>query len=208
MGNARIITYIIDDDADVCRSLAMLLVAEGFDARTFTTAEAFLDTVPVLPPGIIVTDVRMPGMSGVELIAALSQHERSDPVIVITGHADVPLAVQALKAGAVDFIEKPFVADVILSAVRMCATSDQAEARRLLASLTKREMEVFGYLVDGATNKRIALDLGISPRTVEIYRANVMEKMGAASLSRLVRLGVDAGIGQSHSMPTMFDREV
>ncbi|URW75575.1 response regulator [Sphingomonas donggukensis] len=202
-------TYIIDDDAEVCRSLAMLLAAEGFDARTFASAESFIDSLPALVPGIILTDVRMPGMTGIELLAALPAHDRTDPVVVMTGHADVPLAVQALKGGAADFIEKPFVADAIVSAIRHCAAADQSEARRMLASLTKRELEVFVYLVDGATNKRIALELGISPRTVEIYRAKVMEKMQASSLSRLVRLGVEAGLGHDVSAaPVMLNRQV
>lgn len=196
MQNGKTRIYIIDDDPDVCRSLMLLLSAEGFEPRTFPTAESFLDTVPTLPRGIVITDVRMPGMGGIELIPALAEMERRDAVIVMTGHADVPLAVKALKAGAAHFIEKPFTTETIVSAIEDCAASTEPETGPLLALLTRREREVFGYLVDGATNKRIALELGISPRTVEIYRAKLMEKMQVNSLSRLVRLGVEAGLAR------------
>lgn len=195
MANGKIRIYIIDDEPDICCSLAMLLNAEEFDARTFTAVDAFVDTLDVLPTGIIVTDVRMPGADGIDLIEMMLARDRRDPVIVMTGHADVPLAVRALRAGAVDFIEKPFAADAIITAIRRCAQVGKSDARMLFTSLTKREVEVFAHLVDGSSNKQIALHLGISPRTVEIHRASVMEKMRATNLPRLVRLGVEVGLG-------------
>lgn len=192
--NSKSLVYIIDDEPDICRSLAMLLAAEDFDARTFTSVHLFLGSLAILPPGVVVTDVRMPVMDGIELMEAMAARDREDPVIVMTGHADLPLAIRALRAGAADFIEKPFAADAIVSAIRRCAQPDHSEARDLFAALTKREVEVFTQLVDGASNKQIAINLGISPRTVEIHRASVMDKMHANSLSRLVRLGLEVGL--------------
>ena len=186
--------YIIDDEPEVCRSLMMLFNGVGMDARTFNSAESFLGALDRLPLGVVVSDVRMPGLDGISLIAALGDRGRDDPVIVISGHADVPVAVQALKAGAIDFIEKPFEAETIIGSVSAASATPKAKTQQMLASLTGREMDVFTFLMDGASNKHIALELGISPRTVEVYRANLMEKLHATSLSRLVRLGVEAGI--------------
>ncbi|MCY7339032.1 MAG: response regulator [Sphingomonas bacterium] len=195
------VVHVIDDDEAARHSLAFLLECADFDVRSYETAVAFLKAVPSMEHGCIVTDVRMPEMSGVELIGRLRALAVPDPVIVITGHADVPLAIQAMKAGVADFIEKPFSDDVILAAVRAALTRqsdrDQARAGRdrvaaLLETLSPREREVLEGLVDGRANKVIAFDLDISARTVEVYRANVMTKMKAASLSELVRMVMTA----------------
>ena len=193
--------HVIDDDDAARHSLSFLLECADFKVRSYETAVVFLKAVPSMEHGCIVTDVRMPEMSGVELIGRLKALAVPDPVIVITGHADVPLAIQAMKAGVVDFIEKPFSDDVILTAVRAAlardADRDQTRADRdriaaLLETLSRREAEVLEGLVDGRANKVIAFDLDISARTVEVYRANVMTKMKAASLSELVRMVMTA----------------
>jgi two-component system response regulator FixJ len=188
--------HVIDDDDAVRDSLAFLLETADLTVRTYDSALAFLAALPV-EHGCIVTDVRMPDMSGVELVRKLKSLDVPDPVIVITGHADVPLAVEAMKAGVADFIEKPFDDEVILGAIRSALASGGRDVERhaergridaLLASLSGRESEVLEGLVAGHANKVIAFDLGISARTVEVYRANVMTKMQAASLSELVRM--------------------
>ena len=189
--------HIIDDDEAARDSLAFLLDCAGLAVRSYESAAEFLKAVPTMEHGCIITDVRMPGMSGVELIGRLKALAVADPVIVITGHADVPLAIQAMKAGVADFLEKPFSDDAILGAVRSALSRrtdvNQAKAERdqilnLLATLSQREREVLDGLVEGRANKVIAFDLGISARTVEVYRANVMTKMKAGSLSELVRM--------------------
>jgi two-component system response regulator FixJ len=191
------VVHVIDDDESARHSLAFLFDCAGLVVRTYESAIEFLEAVPTREQGCIVTDVRMPDMSGVELIGRLKSLGVPDPVIVITGHADVPMAIQALKAGVADFIEKPFSDDAILNAVRsaLARASERAEARvegeRLaagLAALSQREREVLDGLVEGHANKVIADDLGISPRTVEVYRANVMTKMQAGSLAELIRM--------------------
>jgi two-component system response regulator FixJ len=182
-------------------SLLFLLECAGLEARSYESALAFLDRLEAMERGCIVTDVRMPGMSGLELVAALKAKAIADPVIVITGHGDVPLAVEAMKAGVSDFLEKPFDDQQLLSAVRRALdasgsiVAQQAERREIeerVAALSGREREVLDGLVEGKPNKIIAFDLGISARTVEIYRANVMTKMQAKSLSELVRMSLSA----------------
>jgi two-component system response regulator FixJ len=194
--------HVVDDDEAMRHSLAFLLETAGHDVRTYSSAIEFLEAVPGMERGCIVTDVRMPGLSGLEMVERLKAMRVSDPVIVITGHADVPLAVQAMKAGVSDFIEKPFVQEVLLSAIRAALAKGsgsraQEEGRRLvldrLEALSERERQVLDGLVEGKPNKIIAFDLGISARTVEIYRANVMTKMQAGSLSELVRMAMLAG---------------
>ena len=191
------VVHVIDDDEAARQSLAFLLDCAGLAVRSYESAAEFLKAVPTMEHGCIITDVRMPGMSGVELIGRMKALAVADPVIVITGHADVPLAIQAMKAGVADFLEKPFSDDAILGAVRSALSRrtdvNQAEAERdqilnLLATLSQREREVLDGLVEGRANKVIAFDLGISARTVEVYRANVMTKMKAGSLSELVRM--------------------
>ena len=192
---------IIDDDEAVLDSLRVLLEAEGFDVQTFERASTFLQRFEGKLPRCLVTDVRMPGMDGLELLQALSARGPLPPVIVITGHGEVPMAVQAMKLGARDFLEKPFdphallasVRDALTTPARLAATTDP-EIHGRLELLTPREREVLEQLVIGRSNKGIARELAISPRTVEIHRARVMEKMRAQSLSQLVRMAFAAGI--------------
>jgi two-component system response regulator FixJ len=193
--------YVIDDDDAVRDSLSFLLASARMRVETFPRAAAFLAAVPPDGAGCVVTDIRMPEMSGLELLQRLGAEGSRLPVIVITGHADVPLAVEAMKLGAADFIEKPFGEDTLLAAVRAALDrqkhdgekeSQQSRARSLIATLSAREKQVLDGLVAGHPNKTIAFDLGISPRTVEIYRANVMTKMQAGSLSELVRMALGA----------------
>jgi two-component system response regulator FixJ len=191
------VVHVIDDDESARQSLEFLLDCAGFSVRSYESAVDFLRAVPTMEHGCIITDVRMPEMSGVELISRLKAMAVPDPVIVVTGHGDVPLAIQAMKAGVTDFIEKPFSDDAILGAVRAALARDkdrnEAQAERdrivaLLGTLSQREREVVDKLVEGCANKVIAYDLDISPRTVEVYRANAMTKMQASSLSELVRM--------------------
>ncbi|MEZ5785758.1 MAG: response regulator FixJ [Xanthobacteraceae bacterium] len=201
--SAEAVVHVIDDDEAVRRSLDFLLQSAHFKTRTYETALAFLNALPDIPSGCIVTDVKMPEMSGVELLRHLRNKNLRIPVIIITGHADVPMAVDAMKSGAADFLEKPFGDEVLLKAVRAALASaenvkeredEKAELQRRFETLSKREREVLEGLVAGKPNKTIAFDLGISPRTVEIYRANVMTKMRAVSLSELVRMTMIAGV--------------
>jgi two-component system response regulator FixJ len=193
------VVHVIDDDADVRQSLAFLLSTAGFAVRLHESAVAFLKALPQAQPGCVVTDIRMPEIDGLELQRRLREARSGFPVIVITGHADVALAVQAMKAGAVDFIEKPFDDEVLLSAIRVALSRHLRDSerqtrlemvRQRLHLLSEREREVLTGLVAGKPNKIIASDLGISARTVEVYRANVMTKMQADSLSDLVRMAL------------------
>ena len=195
------IVHVIDDDEAVRDSLAMLLDAVGFSVTAHVSAAAFLDRLDRAPSGCIVTDVCMPEVSGLDLLRRLSDRLAQFPVIVLTGEADVPMAVEALKNGARDFIEKPYPPDAIIEAVSRALERMQAdtgremqrvETARRIAALSAREREVLQGLLDGASNKEIARELGISPRTVEAYRANLMMKMGADSLSELVRMALEA----------------
>lgn len=192
----EIVVHVIDDDAAVRDSIAFLLETADLEVRTHESAVAFLDA-PDLAPGCIVTDVRMPEMTGIELAQRLRESGSREPVIIITGHADVPLAIEAMHAGVADFIEKPFDDELLLAAIRRVvnqageAASAETERRELAArfdSLSGRERDVLKGLVEGHANKVIAYDLDISPRTVEVYRANLMSKMQAGSLSELVRM--------------------
>lgn len=191
------IVYVVDDDESARHSLEFLLDVAGIRVRAFASADAFLKSSPPLAGACVVTDVRMPGTSGVELAEKLQQRDAAVPVIVITGHADVPLAIQAMKAGAADFIEKPFDDETMLAAIRKALTdctgaeqirNERREVLDRLALLSVREREVVDGLVEGKANKVIAFDLDISPRTVEVYRANAMMKMQARTLSDLVRM--------------------
>jgi two-component system response regulator FixJ len=197
------VVHVIDDDDAIRESLAFLLESAELDVRTYESANAFLEALPHDVHGCVVTDIRMPGVSGIELLRHLRTMGVALPVIVITGHADVALAVEAMKSGAIDFIEKPFDDDSFLSTIRSALRRHEKDSRReaerseihsRLAALSGRERQVLEGLVAGYPNKTIAFDLGISARTVEIYRANVMTKMQATSLSDLVRMALVAGV--------------
>jgi two-component system response regulator FixJ len=199
----EVIVHVIDDDEAVRDSLAFLLRSAKIQVRTHESAAMFLDTPLELTSGCVITDVRMPGIDGIELLRRLRQQDLQVPVIVMTGHGDVPLAVEAMKIGAADFLEKPFDDDALLDAVRSALSrrvegaqhdAERAAIRERLTALSNRERQVLEGLIDGYPNKTIAYDLGISPRTVEIYRANLMTKMGAKSLSELVRLALIGGV--------------
>jgi two-component system response regulator FixJ len=200
------VVHVVDDEEAVRRSLAMLLESAGYDAQTYSGAQPLLTACgpngQALAPGCLVLDVRMPGMDGLTLMEELAKRGVVVPVVIVTGHADVPLAVRAMRAGAVDFLEKPYTEDRLLEAVEKALTADtQASQRRVettkalqqVATLSPREKEVLQALVDGKANKVIAHDLGISPRTVEVHRANLMDKLAARSLPELVRIGLAAG---------------
>jgi len=191
--------HIVDDDASVRDSLAMLLEAAGFSTRTYESAESFLIAAAEHATGCVLTDVRMPGLDGLAMQRRLAEQGSTLPVIVMTGHGDVPIAVAALKTGAVDFLEKPFddthllkaVGDAVAASLRAHeAALDSASLATRLDTLTPREREVLDHLLAGHPNKTIAYDLGTSPRTVEVHRARIMDKMGARSLAELVRMVV------------------
>ena len=196
------VVYVLDDDDAARESLAFLLSSSQLPVRTYNSASAFLTSLPQMVSGCIITDVRMPDVSGIDLLKRLTELDIKIPVIVITGHGDVPLAVEAMKLGAVDFFEKPFDGDKIVAAVQAALSdwrkgadrqAEKADLHNRLATLSAREKDVLAGLVAGNPNKTIAYDLGISPRTVEIYRANVMTKMKAGSLSELVRMALLPG---------------
>jgi two-component system response regulator FixJ len=196
------LVHVIDDDDAARDSLEFLLKSAKIDVRTYDSANAFLRSVSE-DAGCIITDVRMPGLSGVDLLRQLKARGSTMPVIVITGHGDIQLAVEAMKIGASDFLEKPFDDEVLLASVKSALGQLEKDAKResersdlnnRVASLSARERDVLEGLVAGKPNKIIAFDLGISPRTVEIYRANVMTKMDAGSLSELVRMALLAGL--------------
>jgi two-component system response regulator FixJ len=198
------VVYVIDDDEGARHSLEFMIDCAGLAVRSFASADAFLAAAPPLDHACIVTDVRMPGMTGIELAQELKRQGKQVPVIIITGHADVPLAVQAMHAGASDFIEKPFADDAMLNAIRSALAkradgdeirADRDRVQQLMATLSTREREVVEGLVAGEANKAIAFDLGISARTVEVYRANAMLKMQAKTLSDLVRMVTIAKLG-------------
>ena len=195
--------FIIDDDPGVRDSLLVLLRSEGIRARGFASGVDFFKNLPEDATACVITDVRMPDMEGGEVVRRLTQMRgHAWPVIVITGHADVPMAVQMMKAGVIDFIEKPFEPGRLIETVRGCLTqlndvdheqATRAAAELRLTRLTPRERQVFDALIHGHSNKAIALELDISPRTVEVFRAKVMTKMEADSLSALVRMGLILG---------------
>ncbi|QOZ11149.1 response regulator FixJ [Bradyrhizobium sp. CCBAU 51765] len=195
--------YVIDDDAAMRDSLNFLLDSAGFGVTLFDDALAFLEALPGLAFGCVVSDVRMPGLDGIELLKRMKAQQSPFPIVIMTGHGDVPLAVEAMKLGAVDFLEKPFDDDrltaMIDAAIRRAepAAKNEAVAQDIaarVASLSPRERQVMEGLIAGLSNKLIAREYDISPRTIEVYRANVMTKMQASSLSELVRLAMRAGM--------------
>ena len=194
--------FVVDDDEAALHSLCLLLKINGLPPRGFISAAEFLATIRPDARGCVITDLRMPEIDGVQLIKALKAMGSALPVIVITGHADISNAVDAMKAGAADFVEKPYESELILRLVRAAleqnadvldAHAARSRVKERMESLTARERQVLELVVDGASNKMIAAGLGISPRTVEIYRASVMSKMRADSLSELVRMTLAAG---------------
>jgi two-component system response regulator FixJ len=197
------IVHVIDDDQAVRDVLAFQLRSAGIDVRTYESAAGFLKVAPTVQAGCIITDVRMPELSGIDLLRRLGELKVAAPVIVITAHGDIPLAVEAMRMGAINFLEKPFDDDVLLASVRSALEKgDQDRTRQAernsiqsrIAALSNRERDVLQGLVAGRANKQIAYDLGISARTIENYRANLMIKMQAASLSDLVRMALIAGM--------------
>lgn len=193
--------FVVDDDDAVRESLVFLMKSIGLKAESFPSAQAFLDQYNAARAGCLVLDIRMPGMSGLELQDKLIQMGSILPIIFITGHGDVPMAVKAIKAGAADFVQKPFRDQELIDRIREVLEEDshtraeklqRNEILRRMETLTEREREVMGQVVDGKANKVVAIDLNVSQRTVEIHRANVMEKMKARSLAQLVRLVMKA----------------
>lgn len=193
------IVHIVDDDKAIRDSLSLLMKSIGFESRSYNSAEMFLEQAELDAPGCLVVDIRMQGMSGLELQKLLNEKGINLPVIIITGHGDVPMAVQAMQAGAVDFLEKPYDNDILVTRIKQCLSDvtkiqDKsriiAEANARLSRLTPREREVMNLLVAGKHNKIIAKELNISVRTAEAHRAKVMKKLHAESLSDIVRLAL------------------
>lgn len=203
MANTDTVVHIVDDEEAVRNSLAFLLSGAGFAVRVHESATAFLAVAADIRNGCLITDLRMPDINGVELLRRLREDGAMLPAIVITGHGDVQMAVEAMKSGALDFIEKPFSDDVLIASIsRAVATAGERmrneamaeQVRQRIASLSEREHQVLRGVVAGQPNKTIAFDLGISPRTVEVYRAGLMGKMQAHSLAELVRMVMDVDL--------------
>ena len=195
--------YIVDDDFAMRDSLEMLFTSHGYDAKLFRDGNEFLTAAPFLQFGVLLVDLQMPGMDGLELLDRLKERKIKFPVVVITGFGNITVAVKAMRAGAIDFVEKPFSNEMIFASIQLALASQTAPPEgdikrevvaQRLTRLSRREREVMTRLVAGNSNKVTALTLGLSPRTVEIHRARVMEKMQARSLSELVRLAITAGI--------------
>lgn len=194
--------YIVDDDAAVRDSMAQLLGMHGYETRQFADAAGYLDEAERLPKGCLLLDIRMPGMNGMELQEELRRRGRSEPIVFVTGHGDIGLAVKAMKAGATDFLQKPCAEDDLIHAVRDAiagrrrpqhAGEVDARAAAALGRLTEREREILGYVSKGLTSKAIAQRLGISVRTVDIHRANIMNKTDTRNVVELVRLALAGG---------------
>jgi FixJ family two-component response regulator len=203
MKDEKPVVYVVDDDPSVLKSLERLLRSAGYEAKTFNSALEFLDFRHPDAPGCLVLDVKMPELSGLELQENLAGREIMFPVIFITGHGTVPMSVRAMKAGAVDFLQKPFLESDLLNIVSGAISADRQakqeqrelkELRERLKTLTPREYEVFGLVVTGMLNKQVAFDLGTSEKTIKVHRARIMEKMGAKSLAELVRFADKLGI--------------
>jgi two-component system, LuxR family, response regulator FixJ len=199
----KVTVHIVDDDLAMREALAFLLDVNGFESKTYESADAFVSNAAVGERSCVISDIRMPGLNGLELLRQLKSKQSSCPVVLMTGHGDVALAVEAMKAGAADFIEKPFDDAVLLEAIGAALQSHSSaqgdstarkEAEARLAELSPREGDVLRGLVAGKINKVIAYELSISPRTVEVYRANLMAKTGARSISDLMRLALAAGL--------------
>jgi FixJ family two-component response regulator len=203
MKNEKPRVYVVDDDPSVLKSLERLVRSAGYDVVTFPSALEFLEFHHRGGPGCLVLDVMMPELDGLELQERLAARDLTIPVIFVTGHGTVPMSVQAMKAGAVDFLQKPFLDRDLLNAISAAIATDQQEKRKQrelqklrerLRTLTPREYEVFGLVVTGMLNKQIAFDLGTTEKTIKVHRARVMEKLGAESLADLVRFAGKLGI--------------
>jgi len=199
----RRLIHFVDDDASLRHSASFMLRHAGFDVMTYESGQPFLDAVDSAEQGCVLLDVRMPDVDGLEVQAELNARNIGLPVIILTGHGDVSVAVQAMKAGAVDFIEKPYEKQTLIRTIdrafellEQTTSSDvvESEAKRRISQLTDRERDVLAGLAEGLTNKMIAADLSISPRTVEIHRANLMQKLAAESLSETLRIAFAAGL--------------
>jgi two-component system, LuxR family, response regulator FixJ len=199
---ARTPVYIVDDDAAVRDSMAELLGMHGYETRQFADAAGYLDEAEALPKGCVLLDIRMPGMSGMELQQELRRRGRDEPIVFVTGHGDIGLAVRAMKAGAVDFLQKPCAEEELIDAVRQALTGKRParstgesddRAKAALTKLTEREREILRYVSQGLTSKAIAQRLGISVRTVDIHRANIMNKTDTRNVVELVRLALAGG---------------
>ena len=195
--------FIVDDDESVRKALSRLITSVGLKVETFSSATEFLKRDPYNGPACLVLDIRMPGLSGLDLQTELAKAQRTLSIVFITGHGNIPMSVQALKAGAVDFLEKPFEEQALLDAVHLAIQKDRLAKEKLtelreiqerVESLTPREREVFALVVTGMLNKQIAFELGISEKTIKVHRARVMQKMQAESLADLVRLEEKAGV--------------
>lgn len=203
MTETESIVFIVDDDESVRKSLARLITSVGLKVETFSSAIEYLNRAPYDGPACLVLDIRMPGLSGLDLQAELIKAEPTPSIIFITGHGNIPMSVQAIKAGAVDFIEKPFDEQALLDAVHLAIQKDRLakdelaelkEIQERVESLTPRELEVFSLVVTGMLNKQIAFEMGITEKTIKVHRARVMQKMQADSLADLVRLAEKAGV--------------
>lgn len=201
------VVHIVDDDEPVRRSLAFLLASAGFAVRTHASAMDFLAIAPDVRDGCLLTDVRMPVMDGLELLKRLQEIGVTLPTVVVTGHADIPLAVEAMRNGALDFLEKPYSDEALLGSIERAATAAQqksakasqtAATRSRIGTLSMRETQVLNRIVSGLPSKTIARELGLSPRTIEVYRSALMAKMHAHSLPDLVRMVVAAGFDVAH----------
>jgi two-component system response regulator FixJ len=201
------VVYVIDDDEKICDALLFLLKSVGQKAVTFASGKDFLAQYSIDIPGCIVSDIRMPGMSGMELQQELHRRGSNTPIIFITGHGDIPMAVEAIKAGAQEFLTKPFRDQVLLDAINTAMNRDAAQRRTLEAKtdverrrglLTRRERQVYELVIAGKTNKVIAETLHLSHRTIEVHRSHMMDKMEAQSLTELLKLAQTPGIDEKH----------
>ena len=214
MKDEKPLIYVVDDDPSVLKSMERLLRSAGYDIRTFTSALEFLNFRHTDAPGCLILDVMMPELSGLELQERLADREIRLPVVFITGHGTVPMTVQAMKAGAVDFLQKPFLDEDLLDIVAKAVAADRrakAELRELtnlrkrMKTLTPREFEVFSLIVTGLLNKQVAFELGTSEKTIKVHRARIVEKMGAGSLADLVRFAVKLNIYYQRIQSSLLD---